>query len=202
MAQRMPALFVGHGNPMNALALNPYTRAWAGLGTSLQKPKAILSISAHWYIEDAAVTVSTAPHTIHDFGGFPSELYEVQYSAPGDPGLAARVQQLLSPVPVRRDQRWVSTTVLGRSCATSIREQIFRSFSSALTERKHHHSIIKSATAWHPYEKKGYSYLAVATSSITCIPMRGDGTRQSHMTGPSRSRLEFANCCSLKITNL
>jgi 4,5-DOPA dioxygenase extradiol len=64
------------------------------------------SVSAHWYIEDAAVTVSTAPRTIHDFGGFPRELYQVQYPAPGDPDLAVRVQKLLAHVPVRHDDRW------------------------------------------------------------------------------------------------
>ena len=74
--------------------------------STLPRPKAILSISAHWYIEDAAVTVSTAPRTIHDFGGFPGELYRVQYPAPGDANLAARVQQLLAPFPVRRDDGW------------------------------------------------------------------------------------------------
>jgi hypothetical protein len=106
MAERMPALFIGHGNPMNALLVNPYTQRWAAIGATLRKPKAILSVSAHWYIEDAAVTVSTAPRTIHDFGGFPRELYQVQYPAPGDPDLAARVQKLLAPVPVRREDRW------------------------------------------------------------------------------------------------
>ena len=106
MSNRMAALFVGHGNPMNALQANSYTTGWAELGATLPKPKAILSVSAHWYIEDSAVTISTAPRTIHDFGGFPSELYEIQYPAPGDPGLAARVQQLLAPIHLRRDQRW------------------------------------------------------------------------------------------------
>jgi 4,5-DOPA dioxygenase extradiol len=106
MSQRMPALFFGHGNPMNALLVNPYTQQWAAIAESLPRPKAILSVSAHWYIEDAAVTVSTAPRTIHDFGGFPPELYQVQYPAPGDSGLAARVQKLLAPVPVRRDDSW------------------------------------------------------------------------------------------------
>jgi len=102
----MPALFVGHGNPMNALLVNPYTQRWAALGTTLPRPKAILSISAHWFVEGAAVTVSTAPKTIHDFGGFPRELYQVNYPAPGDPALAARVQKLLAPLPVTSDERW------------------------------------------------------------------------------------------------
>ncbi|HKS73671.1 MAG TPA: 4,5-DOPA dioxygenase extradiol [Terriglobales bacterium] len=106
MAQVMPALFVAHGNPMNALLNNSYTQLWAAVGTAIPRPKAILSVSAHWYIEDAAVTISTAPRTIHDFGGFPRELYQVQYPAPGDPDLAARVRKLLAPLPVRRDGRW------------------------------------------------------------------------------------------------
>src|ERR1700687_2441741 len=106
MPQRMPTIFFGHGNPMNALSRNQYTETWATMGESLPRPKAILCISAHWYIQDAAVTVSTAPKTIHDFGVFPRELFEVQYPAPGDPELAARVQNLLAPLPVRRDERW------------------------------------------------------------------------------------------------
>lgn len=91
---------------MNALLVNFYTKQWARVGAAVPKPKAILSVSAHWFIEDAAVTVSTAPRTIHDFGGFPRELYQVQYPAPGDPELAARVRQLLAPLPVRRDDGW------------------------------------------------------------------------------------------------
>ena len=106
MSHLMPAVFFGHGNPMNALSHNQYTEAWAAIGARLPRPKAILCISAHWYIQDAAVTVSTAPKTIHDFGGFPHELYEVQYPASGDRELATRVQELLAPLPVRRDERW------------------------------------------------------------------------------------------------
>ena len=106
MSQRMPSLFFGHGNPMNALLHNPYTDQWVAIGKKLTTPKAILCISAHWYIQDAAVTISTSPKTIHDFGGFPRELYQVQYPAPGDPDLAARVQQLLKPLPVRLDESW------------------------------------------------------------------------------------------------
>ncbi len=91
---------------MNALQRNGYTEKWNQIGLRLPRPKAILCISAHWFIQDAAVTVSTAPKTIHDFGGFPRELYEVEYPAAGDPDLARRVQQLLAPLPVRLDERW------------------------------------------------------------------------------------------------
>lgn len=91
---------------MNAVLHNVYTDSWSSMGARLPRPKAILCVSAHWYVQDAAVTMSTAPRTIHDFGGFPRELYQVQYPAPGDPDLAHRVQQLLAPIPVRLDDRW------------------------------------------------------------------------------------------------
>jgi 4,5-DOPA dioxygenase extradiol len=91
---------------MNALTKNSFSERWAEIGIRIRRPKAILAISAHWYVPEAAVTISTSPKTIHDFGGFPRELYEVQYPAPGDPDLAARVQQLLAPAPVRLDNRW------------------------------------------------------------------------------------------------
>jgi 4,5-DOPA dioxygenase extradiol len=106
MPDRLPAVFFGHGNPMNALAENPYTRAWRRLGMELPRPSAVLSISAHWFVPETAVTVSAAPRTIHDFGGFPRELFEVRYSAPGDPELARRIQQLLAPLPVRLAEDW------------------------------------------------------------------------------------------------
>jgi 4,5-DOPA dioxygenase extradiol len=102
----LPAIFFGHGNPMNALMENGYTQGWRRLGEKTPRPKAILAISAHWFVPGSAVTVSTAPKTIHDFGGFPRELYQVQYPAPGDPDLARRVQQLLAPLPVALDNSW------------------------------------------------------------------------------------------------
>lgn len=102
----MPVIFFGHGNPMNALDSNAYTQAWATIGREMPRPKAILSVSAHWYLPATLVTASEAPRTIHDFGGFPRKLYEVQYPAPGDPMLASRVQTLLAPVTVGRDDRW------------------------------------------------------------------------------------------------
>jgi 4,5-DOPA dioxygenase extradiol len=106
MSDRLPAIFFGHGNPMNALMKNAYTQRWNAMGTQLKRPKAILCISAHWYVQDAAVTISTSPRTIHDFGGFPKELYDVQYPAPGSPDLAQRVRKLLEPISVRLDERW------------------------------------------------------------------------------------------------
>jgi 4,5-DOPA dioxygenase extradiol len=106
MANTLPAVFFGHGNPMNAVTHNDYTETWRRIGEEIPKPKAILSISAHWYVPETGVTVSTAPRTIHDFGGFPQELYQVQYPAPGDPALARRVQQLLTPLAVKLDNSW------------------------------------------------------------------------------------------------
>ena len=102
----LPAIFFGHGNPMNALAENAYTSRWRSLGVETPRPRAILSISAHWFVPGTGVTVSTAPRTIHDFGGFPPALYQVQYPAPGDPALARRVQTLLQPLPVQLDNSW------------------------------------------------------------------------------------------------
>jgi 4,5-DOPA dioxygenase extradiol len=106
MAKLLPAIFFGHGNPMNAVSHNQYTEAWQRIGRETTKPNAILSISAHWYVPETAVTAATAPRTIHDFGGFPPELYQVQYPAPGDPALARRIQQLLAPLDVKLDHSW------------------------------------------------------------------------------------------------
>jgi 4,5-DOPA dioxygenase extradiol len=106
MAYMLPAIFFGHGNPMNAIASNDYTAAWQQMGQETPRPKAVLSISAHWFVPDIGVTISTAPKTIHDFGGFPPELFKVQYPAPGDPVLARRIQQLLSPLEVTLDDSW------------------------------------------------------------------------------------------------
>lgn len=101
---RMPALFIGHGSPMNALEQNRYTEVWQALGQKITKPKAILVVSAHWYTKGTAVTAMKEPETIHDFGGFPQVLFNVEYRAPGSPELALRVQHLLAPLPVIVDK--------------------------------------------------------------------------------------------------
>lgn len=106
MTARLPIVFFGHGNPLNALQQNVYTGAWAAVGKSIERPKAILCVSAHWYVPGTAVTALAHPRTIHDFGGFPAELYQFQYPAPGSPSLAQRIRQLLAPRPVAMDESW------------------------------------------------------------------------------------------------
>ena len=106
MPTRMPAMFFGHGNPMNALSSNAWTQVWSAFGQGIPRPRAVLCVSAHWYLSGTRVTAMGRPPTIHDFGGFPRELYEVDYAAPGDPALAKRVQALLSPVAVGLDEEW------------------------------------------------------------------------------------------------
>ena len=105
---KMPVVFFGHGSPMIALETNATTRSWAETAARIEReygrPKAILCISAHWLTQGTAVTAMTAPKTIHDFGAFPQALFDVRYPAPGDPGLAARVRDLLAPMPVALDQ--------------------------------------------------------------------------------------------------
>jgi 4,5-DOPA dioxygenase extradiol len=103
---RMPVLFVGHGNPMNAIEDSEFSRAWAEAGQALPRPEAILCISAHWETEGTRVTATKQPETIHDFGGFPRALYEMQYHAPGSPELAQRIQKTVLSAPVRLDHTW------------------------------------------------------------------------------------------------
>ncbi len=100
----MPAAFIGHGNPINALQVNRYTTAWKAFGRSVPRPRVILGISAHWYIDATAVTAMPKPRTIHDFHGFPAELSAVQYPACGLPELAAEISDAVRPTRVRADR--------------------------------------------------------------------------------------------------
>ncbi|WP_174274615.1 4,5-DOPA dioxygenase extradiol [Sphingomonas bacterium] len=103
---RLPTIFFGHGSPVIALQQNETTRSWHALARAMQRPRAILCISAHWLTRGVQVTGQDRPPTIHDFVGFPRALHEFKYPAPGNPALARRVRELLTPVPVSADHAW------------------------------------------------------------------------------------------------
>lgn len=102
--ERMPAAFIGHGSPMNALETNRYSSAWRAFGASVPRPRAILVVSAHWYVGFSAVTAMSRPRTIHDFFGFPQKLFEIEYPAPGDTSLAHEVAEIAKPTRVGLDR--------------------------------------------------------------------------------------------------
>jgi len=103
---KMPALFLGHGSPMNAIDENEFVTGFRNVALAIPKPQAILCISAHWYIKGTKLTAMEFPKTIHDFGGFPQALFDVQYPAKGSPELAKATQKLLEPTPAELDDKW------------------------------------------------------------------------------------------------
>jgi len=103
---KMPVLFLGHGSPMNAIQDTPFSRKWEETGRTIPKPVAILCISAHWETRGTQVTAMEHPKTIHDFGGFPKELYAVQYPAPGNPELAGEIKAMIRKAAVGLDMQW------------------------------------------------------------------------------------------------
>ncbi len=105
-SNQMPVLFIGHGNPMNAIEDNEFSRNWTAVGMALPTPEAILCVSAHWETWGTAVTAMDQPRTIHDFGGFPEELFAARYPAPGSPALARRINELITSVDIGLNQDW------------------------------------------------------------------------------------------------
>lgn len=105
-SDKMPVLFIGHGNPMNAITDNIYSKSWAAMGKKLPLPKAILCVSAHWLTNGTSVAVTEKPKTIHDFGGFPDELFAVQYPAPGAVDYAKMAASTITSVKVHEDNEW------------------------------------------------------------------------------------------------
>jgi len=105
-SEKMPVLFLGHGSPMNAIEENEFVAGFREMGAQLQKPDAVLVVSAHWETRGTYVTAMSKPRTIHDFGGFPRELFEVQYPAPGSPALAEQTRKLITSTEVGMDHNW------------------------------------------------------------------------------------------------
>ncbi len=103
---RMPVLFVGHGSPMNAIEENEFVEGWRNIGKTIPRPKAILCVSAHWETKGTFVTAVPRPQTIHDFGGFPKALYDVQYPAPGSPELANETKRIITKTGIGLDEKW------------------------------------------------------------------------------------------------
>ncbi|WP_026726817.1 4,5-DOPA-extradiol-dioxygenase [Flavobacterium sasangense] len=104
--EKMPVLFIGHGSPMNAIEDNIFSKRWQQMGKEIPTPKAVVVVSAHWLTKGTMVTAMPNPKTIHDFGGFPQALFEVQYPAPGNPELATEIQKLITNPAVELDHDW------------------------------------------------------------------------------------------------
>lgn len=152
---RMPLLFMGHGSPMNAIEDNAFSKGWEASARGLPRPEAILCISAHWETRGTRVTAMQQPRTIHDFGGFPQALFDVQYPAPGHPGLAATTQELFDAGQVLADQQWGldhgAWSVIRRMYPKADIPVIQLSLDKALSPAQHHALAARLA----PLRRKG-----------------------------------------------
>ena len=175
MIQPMPAIFFGHGNPMNALQSNDYTKGWAALGRTISKPKAVLSISAHWYVPGTFVTAMPSPKTIHDFGGFPQELYRVKYPAPGDPDLAQHIRKILSPLSTGLDQQWGLDHGTWSVLCHVLPEADVPVVQLSIDEKNRLHFIMSLGSVWHLCGMKEFLLSEAGILCIIYMLMRGVG---------------------------
>ena len=161
----MPVLFVGHGTPMNAIEDNKWSRGFQNLASLIPKPKAILSISAHWFLDETLITSNLSPRTIHDFGGFPDELYEIQYPVNGDPILMHKVIELIGKNKVIPNDKWGidhgSWSVLRRMYPKADHPTIQLSINYLLSNQEHY----EMGKALSSLRKEGY--LIIGTGNIT-----------------------------------
>lgn len=175
-SDELPVLFVGHGNPMNAIEDNRFSRKWKEIGNSLPKPEVILCVSAHWLSRGTKVTAMEKPKTIHDFGGFPQELFDVQYSASGSPKTATLTQETLAPTHVHLDDEWGfdhgSWSVLKQMYPDADIPVLQLSLDYTLTTQQHYELAQKLAAL----RKRGVMILGSGNIVHNLRAMKFDGT--------------------------
>ncbi len=176
-AHQMPALFVGHGSPMNAIEDNEFSRGWRVVAKALPRPKAILCISAHWETRGTRVTAMDKPRTIHDFGGFPRELYAVQYPAPGSSWLAEQAGAIVTKARVEPDNEWG----LDHGCWSVLRQMypeadvpVVQVSLDATQPARHHYEIAGELA---PLRQKGVLILCSGNivHNLRLVVLRGGG---------------------------
>ena len=176
-AERMPVLFVGHGSPMNAIEDNDFSRGWREVGQALPRPNAILCVSAHWETRGTRVTAMDEPRTIHDFGGFPRELFAVQYRAPGSPWLAQETRGAVTKAQVEPDSEWG----LDHGCWSVLRQMypdadvpVVQLSLDSTQPARHHYELAGELS---PLRKKGVLILCSGNivHNLGLVVLRGGG---------------------------